>query len=186
MKKPIVASCIAFSLFNIACNEDEESYKGERYTLASHRITRSVEGATSQPPISVIKYYGGTKTIEPCIEGIRLTIQIQWQNNSWDNSKVTASLISTKNVRGFDTYTDNKGIERIAYNTLYEGLDGLNTATIHNDKIVFNGLTFKYRKRISTINNDGEVVFSYSEEKSCSVDEKIDISGYRQPKENHE
>lgn len=62
----------------------------------------------------------------------------------------------------------------------------MNTATIHNDKIVFNGLTFKYRKRISTINNDGEVVFSYSEEKSCSVDEKIDISGYRQPKENHE
>ena len=121
MKKPIVASCIAFSLFNIACNEDEESYKGEIYTLASHRITRSVEGATSQPPISVIKYYGGTKNIEPCIEGIRLTIQIQWQNNSWDNSKVTASLISTRNVSGFDTYTDNKGIERIAYNTLHEG-----------------------------------------------------------------
>ena len=36
MKKLIVASCIAFSLLNIACNEDEESYKGERDTHLPH------------------------------------------------------------------------------------------------------------------------------------------------------
>lgn len=145
-----------------------------------------MEGATTQPPISIIKYYGGTKTIEPCIEGIRLTISVKWENNSWNDSKVTASLIDTRNVSGYVTYTDSKGTERTVYNTLYERLDGLNTATIHNDKIVFNGLTLKYRKRISTTNNDGEVVFSYSEEKSRPIDEKIDISGYRKPERNHE